>query len=218
MHPWPPEAEQTPFNLPFLRTLRIHTDPDVVYQLLSAIDAPDLTFLVLANCIDPDVPDAPEPADPPPTSWSAFISESPKFPLLDDLTLIDCSFTYANCQSLYRALPTITRLSVLGESYPEILKGLSDDGRCESRADLPWQSLHMLTIENLVEESILCTALDVRKRLGRPISILRLNGKLRTRLQWKGHLGWIKTVVTIEPWTRPRWPFGTDVVDVHDIY
>ena len=27
-----------------------------------------------------------------------------------------------------------------------------------------------------------------------------------------------RTVVTIEPWTRPRWPFGTDVVDVHDIY
>jgi hypothetical protein len=155
-------------------------------------------------------------------SWATLYlqSDTPKFPRLDAITLIDCFFTDTNCQCLYRIFPNTTRLSLLGQSNPEILRTLSDDdGRCSSRADLPLQELRTLSIENLdtAQEFLLCrTVLAARKQLACPISALRLDAALRTKLRRKGHLDWIKTVVmSIESRLPERWPPGADVPDMH---
>jgi hypothetical protein len=153
-------------------------------------------------------------------SWATLYlqSDTPKFPRLDTITLTDCFFTDTNCQNLYRIFPNITRLSLLGNSNPEILRTLSDDGQCLSRADLPLQELRTLSIENLdtAQESLLCrNVLAARKQLACPITVLHLHAALRIKLRRKGHLEWIETVVSVKSWSPERWPPGADVPDLH---
>ena len=208
-----PSAQGHPsLNFPSLRSLRIcpiESGTELAYQFLSAVHAPNLCSLILAGCSD----DEPLPN----LSWPALTP----FPTLHSLTLIDCVLSHTNFQSLQRALPAITHLSLLG-NHSGILERLADEGRCQYRADLPWQALTTLTLEGLdtVQDFVLCRlTLAARKQLGCPIAVLRINKMLQVRLRRRERPGWLEAIVAVETWVhREPWPPGTDVVDLYDTF
>jgi hypothetical protein len=195
-------------SIPSLRSLRMQGTADFVYALTSAIAAPYLDSLVVAECTDDDTT---HPWDPIPFLESP---EVPKFPRLRTLTFKDCYLTSWTSQNVFHALPTITHFALLGSFGVETLKALGDD--CTQPSELPWPGLHTLTIERLetAQESLLCsTVLAGRKQLGRPIGTLRLESQLRAKLRRKGKLEWLEKVVKVVKWsTMEAWPPGSDFI------
>jgi hypothetical protein len=207
-----PSAENPTIEMLTLRSLRVRGGPSMIYDLLSAVEAPLLESLIIADCADEDLV--------PPWTTTQFALSTPKFPKLHTLTLSDCYFTYRSCKSIFRNLPTITHFALLGSFDSDILKGLGNDGQLSS--ELPWAELHTLTIERLetAQETLLCTSvLTGRLQSGRPIVVLRLENSLRNKLSRRGPLKWLEQVVTVETWTSTEpWPPGLGFVDVNDLF
>ena len=211
---FPPYGSHT-LKIPALRSLRVRVIATTLHELFSAIEAPQLESLVIADCCEDDY-------DIQTTSGFQFLqfpSSTPKFPILHSLTLSDCHLLFASCRALFLNLPSVAHLTLLGSFDIDILKEL--EGVMFS-SDLPWTQLHTLTIECLdtLQESLLCTrVLTGRLQRGHPVAMLRLENQLRSKFKRRGRLECLERVVAVEKWSGAEpWPPGLDFVDENDVF